>query len=107
MIKKNNSQIFIVIFNILFRSPLSTTILGLDFLIDKLKESPENESTKLIFETIKDAKLGCDVATDTLNDFLLYDKIQCKMVDIDPTLQNGWEFVKDCVRPFVIQVMNN
>eukprot|EP01034_Spumella_vulgaris_P030978 gene30978-38281_t len=83
------------------RSPLSTTTLGLDYLIEQVglgTLTPEE-----LLDVLKDAKTSCEIATNTLNDLLMFDKIEANMLEIEPTVMFIYEFVSDCVRPFKIQ----
>lgn len=34
----------------------------------------------------------------------MFDKIQNQMLEIEPNIKNGLEFIMDCVQPFKIQV---
>mmetsp|Transcript_24831 Transcript_24831/g.41380 ORF Transcript_24831/g.41380 Transcript_24831/m.41380 type:complete len:896 (-) Transcript_24831:188-2875(-) len=91
------------------RSPLSTTTLGLDYLVQKLcKEDRGDISLDEIEEVVRDAKLSAEIATSTMNDLLLFDKITSSNFEIFPRTIRGWRFVKDCVRPFKTQaIMSN
>src|SRR5690348_8690993 len=83
------------------RSPLATTSLGLDFLLEKLKLNAIQYGE--ITAVVSDAKLTCDIATSTLNDMLMFDKIQKNMLEVFPTTCNAFDFVTQCVRPFLLQ----
>lgn len=87
------------------RSPLSTTSMGLDYLINKLNDNtialPE------VLEVVSDSKSTCELATQTLNDLLMFDKIQNNMLDIAPTEVDGYGFVNYGVSLFKLQATSN
>jgi signal transduction histidine kinase len=85
------------------RSPLSTTSLGLDYLLDQFASNPEI-STKEVHEVVRDAKITCEIATSTLNDLLMFDKMETGMLQATKVECNARDFVLKCVRPFQLQV---
>ncbi len=86
------------------RSPLSTTSLGLDYLIEQLG-AKKMQSLDAILEVVKDAKVTCELATSTLNDLLMFDKIETGMLEVSTVECDAWEFVNNCVKPFQLQVI--
>ncbi len=85
------------------RSPLSTTTLGLDYLIAQL-ESGQLVDAAAILDVVRDSRAAADMATSTLNDLLMFDKIETGMLEITTTECDMWEFVQQCVKPFSLQV---
>ena len=54
-------------------------------------------------DVIKDAKISADIATSTMNDLLMFDKISTSKFEIFTKITNGWTFLLDCVKPFKTQ----
>lgn len=90
-----------------FRSPLSTTSLGIDCLINLLKSLPNSKVHQEIMDLAQDCRITCTSAINTLNDLLLIDKIESNMLHIDKEKVYCKTFLQDCVRPFIRQVINN
>lgn len=85
------------------RSPLATTTLGLDYLINHLSAG-KSMDTGSILDVVRDARYATDTATTTLNDLLMYDKIETGMLELSTEKCDMWEFVCHCVKPFNLQV---
>ena len=101
---------FVIYFGIhlvlfLYRSPLSTTSMGLDYLISKLND--QSIALPEVLEVVSDSKSTCELATQTLNDLLMFDKIQNNMLDIAPTEVDGYGFVNYGVSLFKLQATSN
>eukprot|EP01034_Spumella_vulgaris_P028490 gene28490-35347_t len=88
------------------RSPLSTTSLGLDYLLDQFKTNPQLTMLE-VQEVVRDAKVTCEIATSTLNDLLMFDKMETGMLDIAPLDCNAHDFVADCVKAFKLQALTS
>lgn len=98
------------------RSPLSTATLGLDCLRDMLLQmSMKSQTPKLYvlednndfhesFDLIEDCKISCLAAVQTLNDLLLFDKLENNMLQLEPENVNCQTFLIDCLKPFLRQV---
>jgi signal transduction histidine kinase len=84
------------------RSPLSTASLGLDYLVAQMADN--RLSYEQVLEVVRDAKTATEIATSTLNDLLMFDKIETGMLEVALTDCDMWEFVNHCVKPFNIQV---
>jgi signal transduction histidine kinase len=84
------------------RSPLSTASLGLDYLVAQMSDN--RLSYDQVLEVVRDAKTATEIATCTLNDLLMFDKIETGMLEVALTDCDMWEFVNKCVKPFNIQV---
>ena len=54
-------------------------------------------------EVIKDAKIAADIATSTMNDLLMFDKISTSKFEIFTKIARGWAFVVTSVKPFRTQ----
>eukprot|EP01039_Chlorochromonas_danica_P011029 gene11029-12279_t len=104
------------------RSPLSTTSLGLDCMIDMLDKQhkqllqqnadttfsmtsfasmPQQNSNLLaeLLELAQDCKTTCVTAIQTLSDLLLYDKVESKMLQLECTDLGCLDFLDHCVHP--------
>ena len=92
----------------LYRSPLSTTSLGIDCLHSRLTTALEMKQTELpleeLLELTRDSRISCAAALHTLNDLLLFDKIENNMLQLEKKVTKCEEFFEDCIRPFVRQV---
>lgn len=56
-------------------------------------------------EIINDAKSATELASDTMDDLLLYDKINCGKLELNLIFRNHWNFIVDCVKPFRTQAL--
>eukprot|EP01034_Spumella_vulgaris_P027841 gene27841-34622_t len=83
------------------RSPLSTACLGLDYLIDQMTSHKLSYDSAL--EVVRDTKIAAEIATSTLNDLLMFDKIETGMLEVATADCDMWEFVNHCVKPFQLQ----
>ena len=87
------------------RSPLTTTSLGLHYLLNKLHlQHAAQESTVEMLDVVKETVVTCELALNTLNDFLMLDKIQSNMLEITTTARQASEFMLDAIGPFCLQV---
>lgn len=84
------------------RSPLSTTSLGLKYLLDKLTINAITLSE--VRDVVQESMVTCELAMNTLNDFLMLDKIQASVLDVSATVCQASDFLVDAVRPFSLQV---
>lgn len=106
------------------RTPLNTVFLGLKLLKEDLyKNSTSNNNRKStcittgnsttsslmlpnaeVLETIADIENSCETALNILNDLLSYEKLEAGLLKLEKTKIAAWQFVKESVRPFFIQV---
>jgi signal transduction histidine kinase len=75
-------------------------MLGLKLVEEKLTSSNDQESLELI----REMSASCSVAVDTLNDLLLYEKIEGDMFSLDLEEVSIGNVIKETVRLFRIQV---
>ena len=99
----DNKKTFIRYISHEIRSPLSTTSLGLDYLIDQIGLQ-KMTTFEEVLEVVKDAKVTCELATSTLNDLLMFDKIETGMLEVSTTVSDAWDFAQSCINPFRLQV---
>ena len=85
------------------RTPLNVASLGLDVLRRDIdNSSAENkEQLKAIVDEIKGA---CDITLTTLNDVLLVEKINARLLSLEKTPISATSFINDAVRVFRLQV---
>lgn len=86
------------------RSPLSTAVLALDCLTEvhsKCTCACAAEADELT----EDCRFSCDAAVHVLNDILLVDKLENKMVTLELSTIGAKEFLLDNVRPYRRQVI--
>lgn len=85
------------------RSPLSTTGLAIDCLI-QLLTSKKRLNREELLDLAKDSKITCTAAMQTLNDLLLFDKIESNMLQMEFQETPCKQFLCDCIRPFMRQL---
>lgn len=88
------------------RSPLSTTSMGLDYLLERMSESSKSSEGMTMSEAlsvVRETKVTCELAMNTLNDFLMLDKIQSNMLQISTTECAAGDFMLSTVRAFRLQ----
>ena len=78
--------------------------MALEYLLDQLNDKSNAISREEIIDVLKDAKLSCALATGTMNDLLMFDKMESNMLNIDAKYSNAWSFVFNCVKSFKVQV---
>jgi signal transduction histidine kinase len=89
------------------RSPLSTTSLGLDCMFNLFTATNGNVSAlnySELVELVRDCRITCSAALHTLNDLLLFDKIENNMLKLEIKQTNIKSFLEECLQPFVRQV---
>lgn len=85
------------------RSPLSTTTIGIDCMIELL-QGPKRLSRVELLDLAKDCKVTSMTAIQTLNDLLLFDKIENNMVALETKTITAKPFIQECIKPFVRQL---
>ena len=99
-----NKKTFIRYISHEIRSPLATTSQGLDFLIDQIREGRMTGLGEIL-EVLVESKVTCELATNTLNDLLMFDKMETGMMEVSKVECDAWEFIQNCVQPFTLQVL--
>ena len=91
------------------RTPLSIVTMGLKLLEENFASSVlEGESTdgsehSSVLELVRDMRDSSVTAVNTLNDLLLYEKIESNMLTIELTKVKLFDVVADVVKMFKIQ----
>ena len=88
------------------RTPLNTVFMGLQLLSSSSLLKSENEFSKEFSEVLSCMNLSCEIAINTLNDLLLYDKIEDGNIILEKTPIFVEKFIKNCVKPFELQVFS-
>jgi signal transduction histidine kinase len=57
-----------------------------------------------LVELVRDCRITCSAALHTLNDLLLFDKIENNMLKLEIKQTNIKSFLEECLQPFVRQV---
>jgi signal transduction histidine kinase len=78
-------------------------MLGLKLVSDHLESVQDDETLELVQEMSE----SCAVAIDTLNDMLLYEKIEGNLFSLDPEEVCLKDVVRDNFRLFRVQVHPN
>lgn len=79
------------------RTPLNSAFLGLRILESEVQDMGTAE-------TVLDVKDSCNKALDTLNELLLYDKLESGSLKLDVETVLPWQLIRDVVRSFQLQV---
>ena len=80
------------------RTPLNTAVLGMQVL------TSEVELSSRISSVIKDVGISIDIAVNTLNELLLFDKLETGNLLVEKTVVNAATLVSNVVETFQIQV---
>lgn len=80
------------------RTPLNTAIMGLQVLTEELETSNQD-----ILESLGEVRESCDVAVNTINELLMFDKLEGGTLMLEKTAVNAVELVQRTVSPFKIQ----
>jgi len=83
------------------RTPLNTVMMGLQHLQEDMKKW--DDCPKRI-ETVEDAIESCEIAVKTLNNMLLYDKIETKLLALDKSTLKVMPFLDKIIQLFRAQV---
>lgn len=85
------------------RSPLSTALLGLQCLQTAVEADEIDHDT--LQEMNEDCQFSCEAALQILNDLLLYDKMENKMVSLENGRLLAKDFLLNSIRPFRRQLL--
>ena len=83
------------------RTPLNAASLGLKLLHDSLSFSHSDAEN---LETVKDVKQSCDIAVYTLNELLVFDKLESGILKLELENLQPLRFIQDVLKPFHVQV---
>ena len=83
------------------RTPLNAATLGLKLLQENVSMSLEDEEK---LETIRDIKESCDIAVNTLNELLMFDKLESGMLKLELEKCVPLDLIRNSVKPFHTQV---
>ena len=84
------------------RTPLNTVIMGLQVLYDELTKHKELG----ILDIVNDIRISSDIALNTLNEFLMIDKLGEGTLLIEKTYFPVNELIDECIQQFQVQVSN-
>lgn len=85
------------------RSPLSTASLGLDCLLELIERRRRMRRSELR-DLVVDTRAACATALRTLNDLLLFDKIESSMIELELQSVSCRSFLLSGMKPFVRQL---
>lgn len=85
------------------RTPLNTIKVGLQLAREEVGQLPMNRNAAGLLENVKDMQSSCAVALDTVNDFLLLDKIDQGILLLDRVVVNAADLIEEAVNPFSVQ----
>lgn len=71
--------------------------------LERAMTDPSTLNPRNVVETLRDIKISCEIAINTLSDLLSLDKIQSKMMELNLKMTPVWNFVGHCLKPFYIQ----
>jgi hypothetical protein len=81
---------------------LNTINLALEFLLEQIQSKSITLENTL--DIIQDMKISCAIATTTMNDLLLFDKIKSDMLKLEKNYIVAWYFIYDCMKSAKFQV---
>ena len=87
------------------RGPLSTVILGINYVQGELEEaypSPDDVMTSVL-ECVEDVHKSCEDALSVINDLLMYDKMQEGKVALEFGVVPVESFMAETVKPYLSQ----
>ena len=87
------------------RGPLSTVILGINYVQGELEEaypSPDDVMTSVL-ECVEDVHKSCEDALSVINDLLMYDKMQEGKVALEFGVVPVESFMAEMVKPYLSQ----
>ena len=87
------------------RTPMNIIQNGLQFCISKIPENTSKTIEKITRKTLIETDLASRVALETLNDLLLYDKLESGLVEIKKEVVGVLEFVSQCTKTFSVQLV--
>eukprot|EP01042_Synura_sphagnicola_P000673 gene673-747_t len=82
------------------RTPLNAATLGLKLLQENVSMSLEDEEK---LETIRDIKESCDIAVNTLNELLMFDKLESGVLKLELEKCVPLDLIRNSVKPFHTQ----
>ena len=82
------------------RTPLNCVTLGLDILLENKEISPEKRNEYLL-----DVRQSVTVAVQTLNELLMYDKIESDTLKVDKTIVSVLELL-DTIKTFSLSMIS-
>ena len=85
------------------RTPLNTIQLGLEFLRRRLTSAVEDQVS---VDIVNDLSESCTTAVETLNEILIYDKIETTALQLDKSETVLKPFLRSTFDPFNVQVNN-
>ena len=86
------------------RTPLNTAVLGINILIKQFEQMLHMPANHICYLTVLDLQSSCKIAVEILNEMLLYDKIESKVLVLELANISPWCFLKSTVKPFFLEV---
>ena len=87
------------------RTPLNIVLMGLKLLKRELGQGRvrdyEDDSTQ---ETLHDIETSCEIAVQTLNGLLDYEKLESGIMKLEKAKVAAWPLITETVQPFRVQV---
>jgi signal transduction histidine kinase len=94
------------------RTPLNTVLMGLSLAVTQVENrfkntlnycSVDNSSEIERLKTLSEIQVACGVALDILNQLLLYDKIECGMIEMNKQDVSIPHLINDSLNLFAVQ----
>ena len=79
--------------------------MGLQLLADELSKIGLQDDEMM--ENLHETKSACDTAINTLNELLMYDKIDDNMLVLEYSKFSGRLLIENATKPFLVQVNEN
>jgi signal transduction histidine kinase len=84
---------------------LSTIALGIEYILTEWSKSTITLTREDVFDTLKDVILSCNIAINTTNDFLLLDKFEEELIQINKRSAKPWTLLRESIRVMNIQAL--
>ena len=84
------------------RTPLNSLFMGLKLVRKSVNEGDSKVEMLLTLEQMDEA---CNVAIETLNDILSFEKLDAGLLRLEKTPVNAHSFIVNTVEPFKLQVL--
>ena len=104
--KLERKRVFVRLVSHEIRTPLNIVTMGLKLLEKDLQKADlvDKSSLARLLETVRDSEMSCTAAVEILDDMLAYEKLDAGLMLLDKTTLPAWDFIRDTVHPFNVQV---
>lgn len=80
-------------------------MLGIEYILNEWSKPTITLTTEEVSDTLKDVILSCNIAINTTSDFLLFDKFEEELIQINKRFVKPWTLLRESIRVMNIQAM--